>query len=369
MKSRCFGALLLVAACQTPAPPPSATATAIASALPPPPAPPRDAAPPVAASPAQPRFGHVERFDPGLDAIVPADWKMERLAQGFAWAEGPAWIRSGSYLLFTDVPGNTLHKWSETGGLEVFLKPSGLENPDPKVTREAGLNGLFPLADGSVLAADSGSRVVVRLDLATKKKTPVAAKFNGKRFSSPNDLCQNDQGVTFFTDPPYGLEGINDSKAKELAFNGVFRIAKSGKVELIDDKLSYPNGIGLSPDQKTLYVANCDRERPIWMAYSLDATGKVLGQRLFADAKDLAIPDAPGAPDGLTVASDGTVFATGPGGVLVMNAEGKRLGRISTGKPIANCKFGDDGKSLYLTSHDTLARIRLNVRGQGFTSP
>jgi gluconolactonase len=367
MKSRCFGALLLVAACQTPAPPPSATATA--TAFPPPPAPAPDAAPSVAASPAPPRFGNVERFDPGLDAIVPADWKMERLAQGFAWAEGPAWIRTGSYLLFTDVPGNTLHKWSETGGLEVFLKPSGLENPDPKVTREAGLNGLFPLADGSVLAADSGSRVVVRLDLTTKKKTPVAAKFNGKRFSSPNDLCQNDQGVTFFTDPPYGLEGINDSKAKELAFNGVFRIAKNGKVELIDDKLSYPNGIGLSPDQKTLYVANCDRERPIWMAYSLDATGKVLGQRLFADAKDLAIPDAPGAPDGLTVASDGTVFATGPGGVLVMNAEGKRLGRISTGKPIANCKFGDDGKSLYLTSHDTLARIRLNVRGQGFTSP
>lgn len=292
---------------------------------------------------------------------------MERLAQGFGWAEGPAWIQSGGYLLFTDVPGNALHKWSDKGGLEVFLSPSGLANPDPKVTREAGLNGLFPLADGNVLAADSGSRVVVRLDLATKKKTPLAAKFNGKRFSSPNDLCQTEQGVTFFTDPPYGLEGINDSKAKELPFNGVFRLTKQGKVELVDDKLSYPNGIGLSPDQKTLYVANCDRDRPIWMAYSLDSQGKVLGQRIFADAKDLAIADAPGAPDGLTVASDGTVFATGPGGVLVMSAEGKRLGRISTGKPIANCKFGDDGKSLYLTSHDTLARIRLNVRGQGFT--
>ena len=141
------------------------------------------------------------------------------------------------FLLFVFVP-QVWNKWSETGGLEVFLKPSGLENPDPKVTREAGLNGLFPLADGSVLAADSGSRVVVRLDLATKKKTALAAKFNGKRFSSPNDLCQNDQGVTFFTDPPYGLEGINDSKAKELAFNGVFRIAKGAAPGTQAEKLA-----------------------------------------------------------------------------------------------------------------------------------
>ncbi len=363
MNSRCLGVLLMVAACRTPAPAPSAPAS---PSPPPTPSVPPASAPSAEAAPTAPRFGNVERYDPGLDAIVPADWKIESLAQGFTWSEGPAWIRAGGFLLFTDVPGNTLHKWSEQGGLEVFLQPSGLANPDPKLTREAGLNGLFPLADGSVLAADSGNREVVRLDLTTKKKTVLAAKFNGKRFSSPNDVCQNEQGVTFFTDPPYGLEGMNESKLKELPFNGVFRITKPGKVELIDDKLSYPNGIGLSPDQKTLYVANCDRERPIWLAYSLDASGKVLGQRIFADAKDLATPDASGAPDGLTVASDGTVFATGPGGVLVLSADGKRLGRISTGKPISNCKFGDDGKSLYLTSHDTLARIRLNVLGQGF---
>jgi len=363
MKSRLLGMGLLLAACQT------RPHASTAAAVPPSSAPAAPVAVPEAAAPApaaEPRLGSVERFDAGLDAIVASDWKVEKLAQGFAWAEGPAWIRAGGYLLFTDVPGNRLHKWSDAGGLEVFLEPSGLENPDPKVTREAGLNGLFPLADGSVLAADSGSRVVVRLDLATKKKTPLAAAYRGKRFSSPNDLCQNDDGVTFFTDPPYGLAGIAESKARELPFSGVFRLTKDGKVELIDDALSYPNGIALSPDQKTLYVANSDRERPIWTAYSIDGAGKVLGRRIFADAQDLAVAGAPGAPDGLTVASDGTVFATGPGGVIVMTPEGKRLGRISTGKPIANCKFGDDGRSLYLTSHDLLARIRLKVRGQGF---
>jgi gluconolactonase len=356
----------LVAACQaTPAPesasptPPAASGSIAAEAVVP-------AAAPESAQPAAPAFGHIDRYDPALDAIVPSDWKIEKLAEGFGWAEGPAWISAGSYLLFTDVPGNTIHKWTERTGLETFLNPSGLENPDPKLTREAGINGLFPERDGSVLAADSGSRMVVRLDLASKKKTPLATQFKGKRFSSPNDLCQNKAGVIFFTDPPYGLQGMNDSKAKELSRNGVYRLSKNGQVELLDDQLSYPNGIALSPDQRTLYVANSDRERPIWMAYAIDAAGRVTGRRVFADAKDLVNDSAPGAPDGLTVAADGVVFATGPGGVIVLSATGQRLGRIATGKPISNCKFGDDGKSLYLTTHDTLARIRLNTRGQGF---
>jgi gluconolactonase len=314
---------------------------------------------------AEPRFGRIDRYDPSLDAIVPSDWKIEKLAEGFGWAEGPAWISAGSYLLFTDVPGNTIHKWTERTGLETFLKPSGLENPDPKLTREAGINGIFPEREGSVLAADSGSRMVVRLDLASKKKTPLATQFKGKRFSSPNDVCQNQAGVVFFTDPPYGLQGMDESKAKELGKNGVYRL-KNGQVELLDDQLSYPNGIALSPDQRTLYVANSDRERPLWMAYAIDPAGRVTGRRVFADARDLVNDTAPGAPDGLTVAADGVVFATGPGGVIVLSAAGQRLGRIATGKPVSNCKFGDDGKSLYLTTHDTLARIRLNTRGQGF---
>jgi gluconolactonase len=194
----------------------------------------------------------------------------------------------------------------------------------------------------------------------------VASHFQGRRLNSPNDLCRNDAGVVFFTDPPYGLEGLNDSKAKEQRANGVYRVGQNGKVELVDDQLAFPNGIALSPDQRTLYVANCDREQPLWMAYAVDAAGKVSARRVFAEAKDLVTDEAPGAPDGLAIAADGTLFATGPGGVIVMSASGKRLGRISTGKPVSNCTFGDDGRSLYLTTHDTLARIRLNVRGHGF---
>ena len=367
--TRGLSLLLTATACQTTPPAetasvaPSATAPVVAGSI--------LAAPATteAAPTAQPPFGHVDRYDPALDAIVPSDWRIEKLAEGFQWSEGPVWIVSGSYLLFTDVPANAIHKWSEKTGAEVFLKPSGLENPDPKVTREAGINGIFPDRDGSLLAADSGSRTVVRLDLATKKKTPLATKYQGHRFNSPNDVCRNDGGVVFFTDPPYGLEGMNASKAKEMRVNGVYRVSTTGQVEVVDDQLSYPNGIGLSPDERTLYVANSDREQPIWMAYTVDAAGKVSNRRVFADAKDLVNDAAPGAPDGLTVAANGVVFATGPGGVLVMSPEGRRLGRISTGKPISNCKFGDDGQSLYLTTHDTLARIRLNVRGQGFSPP
>jgi len=330
-------------------------------------------APPTATTPPPPPdrvpFGTIDRWDPALDAIVPADWKIEKIAEGFSWSEGPLWVSSGGYLLFTDVPGNTLHKWSEQGGLEVYLKPSGLERPDPKITREAGLNGLCLESESSILAADSGNRTVVRLDLATKTKTPLATGYQGRRFNSPNDLCRRSDGIVYFTDPPYGLTGIGDSPAKELAFNGVYRLDANGQVTLIDDQLSYPNGIALSPDQRTLYVANSDRERPIWMAYSLDDSGNVRDKRVFADAKDLVDDSAFGAPDGLTVAADGTLFATGPGGVIVISPAGKRLGRIATGKPIANCTFGDDGRTLYMTSHDVVARIRLNAVGQGFSSP
>src|SRR5690606_10743205 len=187
--------------------------------------------------------------------------------------------------------------------------------------------------------------------------------------NSPNDLCRRSDGTVYFTDPPYGLAGIDDSPAKELSFNGVYRLDANGAVTLIDDQLKYPNGIALSPDQRTLYVPHTDREHPIWLAYSLDEAGNGEQKRVFADATDLVQGSAMGAPDGLAVAADGTLFATAPGGVLVLSPSGKRLGRIATGKPIANCTFGDDGRTLYMTSQDLVARIRLNTVGQGFPKP
>jgi len=308
----------------------------------------------------------IDRWDPAMDAIVPQDWKVEKLADGFGWAEGPIWIRQGGYLLFTDVPGNKMWKWSEKNGLEKFLDPSGAPSFDPEIWREAGANGLAVFDANSILLADTGNRGIQRLDLKTKKKTPVAMAFEGKKFSSPNDVVKMKNGVIFFTDPPYGFKKFDAAPEKEIPFNGVYRAGKDGKVTVIEKELTRPNGVALSPDEGVLYVAQSEGNKAIVNAYTLDKDGNVTGKKLFADFTDLAKPDAPGAPDGLTVAEDGTVFVTGPGGVLVVSKDGKRLGRIWDGKQTANCKFGDDGRTLYMTSHDMLARIRLNIKGAGF---
>jgi len=310
--------------------------------------------------------GRIDRWDPALDAIVPKDWKIEKLAEGFGWAEGPIWVKSGGYLLFTDVPGNKMWKWSEKGGLEKFLDPSGAPSFDPEIWREAGANGLAINDKDSILLADTGNRNIQRLDLKTKKKTPVASNFEGKKFSSPNDVVKMKNGVLFFTDPPYGFKKFDDAPQKEIPFNGVYRMGKDGTVTAIEKELTRPNGVALSPDESVLYAAQSEGNKAIINAYTLDKAGNVTGKKLFADLTDLASKEAPGAPDGLTVAADGTVFATGPGGVIVLSKDGKRLGRIWDGKQTANCKFGDDGKTLYMTSHNMLARIRLNIKGAGF---
>lgn len=310
--------------------------------------------------------GRIVRWDAALDELVSSDSRIEKLAEGFTWSEGPAWIAGGEYLLFTDVPENTMYRWSERDGLSVFLKPSGYDGPDLGVLREPGANGLFAESSEAILLADSGTRIVARLDLATKQKTPVASDFGGQRFNSPNDVIRRTDGRIFFTDPPYGLKDINASPVKELKHNGVYRIDPDGTVVLIDDELTFPNGIELSPDERTLYVANSDPERPIWMAYTLNERGEVTEKRIFADVSDLVGPDNPGLPDGMSVAVSGHIFATGPGGVLVFSPEGKRLGLIATGTAISNCAFGDDGRTLYMTSHNFIARTRVLTHGVGF---
>lgn len=309
------------------------------------------------------KFGNIIKFDPALDAIVPADWKIEKLADGFTWAEGPVWVGNGGYLLFDDVPGNTMYRWSEKDGLGVFLKPSGFEGADTSMFREAGANGLFADGATTILLADSGNRMVARMNLVTRQKTPLATQFEGKRFNSPNDVIRSRDGTVFFTDPPYGLKGMNDSKHKELSFNGVYRLDKDGSVHVLDRSLTFPNGIALSPDERTLYVSNSDPKRPIWMAYSLDEKGNVASSKVFADASDMAARKLEGLPDGMRITGDGTFFASAPGGILVMDRTGKRLGLIQTGDVIANCVFGNDGHMLYLTSHTFIARVKLKIDG------
>ena len=311
--------------------------------------------------------GRIERLAPGLDALIDPRAPIEKLAEGFTWSEGPAWVRRGSYLLFSDVPANRMLRWSERDGLSTFLEPSGLAGPVPPGLREAGSNGLIPGPGNTILLADSGSRTIARLDLATRRKTVLAARFNGRRFNSPNDLVLARNGAIYFTDPPYGLAGINDSPLKEQPVNGVYRRDPNGHITLIDGDLTFPNGILLSPDGRTLYVSNSDPHRAIWMAYRLDARGNVVSRRIFADVTGQVAQDRPGLPDGMAIDRNGNLFASGPGGILVINPAGRILGRIETGTAIANCTFGGaDGRTLYMTSNHMLARVRTRTSGLGY---
>ena len=303
--------------------------------------------------------GGVRRLSSEMDSIIPPGAEVEVLAEGFDWAEGPVWVEAGGYLLFTDVPQNVIWRWSETGGLSEFMRPSGFDGEDGSHLREPGANGLVIEPSGALLMCDHGNRSLSRVDLATRRKTIVVDRFEGKRFNSPNDLVIHRSGAVYFTDPPYGLEGLNDSLVKEMAHNGVYRRAPDGVVTLIDDALSFPNGVALSPDHRTLYVAVSDPEAPILRAYDLGDDGRPTSSRLFFDAASLMGPDAPGVPDGLKVDARGRIFTTGPGGVLVLTPQGDLLGVIDTGRATANCAFGPGGASLFMTADDRLTRVAL----------
>lgn len=310
--------------------------------------------------------GRIVAPAPALAALVPPDARIEKLADGLTWSEGPVWIRDGRYLLLSDVPANKMYRWSEADGLSVFLEPSGFSGPDPAGFREPGSNGLIEGPGNTILVADHGNRAVAQLDLATKKKTFLATRFEGKRFNSPNDLVRASDGSIYFTDPPYGLEGINQSPMKELGWNGVYRLKPDGAVELVIKDMTFPNGIILSPDQRTLYVANSDPDRAVIMAYPRSENGKIGEGRVFADLTALAKSGLPGLPDGMAIDQQGNLFATGPGGVHVFTPTGEELGRIDTGTAVANCAFGEDGRTLFLASNNFLGKIRLNTIGLGY---
>src|SRR5687767_160284 len=313
----------------------------------------------------QQTVGHIERLDPGLSRLVAADARIELLADGFAWSEGPVWRRDGGYLLFSDVPRNTIYKWKDGEGLTVFLRPSGFMGSNPP-GRELGSNGLTLDGRGALVIADHGNRQVARLDETAWTKTTLADRYQGKRLNSPNDLAYRSNGDLYFTDPPYGLKGLNDDPSKELERNGVYRLTPAGTLMLVASDVRFPNGIALSPDERTLYVANSDDKRPIWMAYDVQADGSLARGRVFFDAAALVQRGARGLPDGMRVDRDGNLFATGPGGVLVFSAQGRHLGTIVTGQPTANCAFGDDGSTLYITANNQLLRVRLVTKGLGF---
>lgn len=319
------------------------------------------------ANAARPTVGSIRRLSPGLDAVVGKDARIEQLAQGFAWSEGPVWIRDGGYLLFSDVPANVMYRWSEADGASVFLKPSGYDGPPTRIFREPGSNGLALDASGALLLCDHGNRSISRVDLKTRGKTILLDRYQGKRFNSPNDLALVRKGgmagAIYFTDPPYGLEGLDASPVKEMTFNGVYLRRPDGSVTVIDDRLTFPNGLALTPDERRLYVAVSDPAGPVIMAYDLGADGLPIRREVFFGAMALHKAGGPGLPDGMCLDAEGRLYATGPGGVLVITPAGELIGVIETGRPVANCAFGEDGHSLFLTSNDILARVRLKTTG------
>ena len=305
-----------------------------------------------------PTLGSIERLDPRFDAAVPKAAVIEVLAGGFEWSEGPVWVEdeTGGHLLFSDIPNNTVFRWKAGAGISVFLKPSGFTGVGP-YGKEPGSNGLALDAKGRLLSCEHGDRRVSVLEHGGGKRT-LADTWKGKRLNSPNDLAVHSSGAIYFTDPPYGLPKRYDDPLRELDFCGVYRIAADGELSLLCDTMTRPNGIAFSPDERTLYVAQSDPAAPIWRAFPVKPDGTLDEGRTFFDATTLS-RTRKGLPDGLKVAPDGTIFATGPGGVLVLSPDGTHLGTLLTGQATANCCFGEGGRTLFITADSWLCRVRL----------
>jgi gluconolactonase len=304
--------------------------------------------------------GTIVRNDPAVDKLVSPGTKIEKLHGGFRFIEGPIWVRSGSYLLFSDLPSNAIMKWSPDGSVSVFRKQifSG-SYPDGV---QIGSNGLTLDKQGRVIAAEHGNRRVSRVE-KDGTITVLADRYEGKRLNSPNDLVCKSNGDIYFTDPP-GLyrtyPEVPDAPKRELDFAGVYRVTAPGKVELATKEVPYPNGLAFSPDEKRLYVAS-SRPEKFWMVYSVEADGGLSHGKKFFDAT--SIPGA-GVPDGMKVDRAGNIYATGPAGIMIFSPDARLLGTIQLPEIPANLNWGDaDGKTLYIAARTSLYRVRVNVAG------
>ena len=308
-------------------------------------------------------MGTIERNDPLLDAIISPHARAEIIAEGFEWSEGPLWIEKYKMLLFSDVPANTVYKWTEEKGKEVYLTPSGYTDTI-KRGGEMGSNGLTTDNEGNLVLCQHGNRQMARMDAPLDKPEPkfisIANLYNGKRFSSPNDAVYNSKGELFFTDPPYGLDtqGDDDPK-KELSHNGVYKVKKTGEVILLVDSITRPNGIAFFPDEKKLMVANSDPAKPYWYIYDVTENDSLINGKIFYDPYVAMGKDVKGLPDGFKIDKNGNVFATGPGGVWIFNKEGKLLGKLKLIESASNCALSSDEKKLYITNDMYVLRLKM----------
>lgn len=306
-------------------------------------------------------IGTIERLDSAVNEIVGKNPKFDILGEGYKWSEGPVWVESEKMLLFSDVPNNIVHKWTEAKGVEEYLTPSGYSGTGT-YSREPGSNGLTLSPDGKLVLCQHGDRRVAYMDAPfnqpESKFVTLSDNFQGKKLNSPNDATFRSNGDLFFTDPPYGLPQQAEDPTKETPHNGVYKVS-GGTTTLVVDSLTRPNGIAFLKGEKTLLVANSDSEKASWYAFELNDQDSVISSRIFYDATPNAKAGEQGLPDGLRVDSKGNVYATGPGGIWIFNETGKPIGRIRLTQPAANCELSNDEKTLFITNNMYLVRVRL----------
>jgi gluconolactonase len=315
--------------------------------------------------------GSIVRVDPALDGIAPQTAKIEKIAGAQKFTEGPIYIREG-FLLFSDIPQNTIFKWIPDGTVSVFRKPSGYDGTDAPAGGLIGSNGITMDKEGRLIICEHGNRRITRVE-KDGKVTVLASEYQGKKLNSPNDAVYKSDGALYFTDPPYGLPKEDEDPKKELKFNGIYRL-KDGKLDLLAKELKRPNGIGFSPDEKYLYVSNSDPDRKIWMRYDVKPDGTIAKGKVFYDVTKRT---EEGLPDGLKLDKQGNLYGSGPAGIWVFSPEGKLLGNINPPEAPANCAWGkytttadsgkiapgEDGSTLYMTARTGVYRVQLTAAG------
>jgi gluconolactonase len=296
----------------------------------------------------------IDAVDARLWSIVPGDGRLERVAGGFEFTEGPVWTRDGA-LLFSSPNTNAIYRWTSSGTVGIFRPKSGYTGPDIGRFHQPGSNGLTFSPEGLLTICQHGNRRVIRVN-PHGDVTVLADAFEGRRLNSPNDLVYCSDGTLFFTDPPFGLPEGFDDPAKELPFSGVFRV-RDGEVSLLTDELEGPNGLAFSPHERYLYVGNWDFERTVVMRYEPDSgAGDVFFDMTGAPGED--------AIDGIKVDVEGNVYVCGPGGIWILSPDGDHLGTLRLPESPHNLAWGDaDSRTLYVTALTSVYRLRLDIAG------
>jgi gluconolactonase len=315
---------------------------------------------PVFAQEAKQTIGSIEFISNELSRLIKKDARVEIVAEGFQFTEGPLWLNKQKMLLFSDVPANTIYKWTETNGKEVYLKPAGYTGAEPR-GGFMGPNALYLTNEGQLLICQHGDRRIAIMNAPVDDPKPdfvtLAGDYNGKKLNSPNDFYHTAGDDIYFTDPSYGLEGGARDPKREIPFHGVYKLDKSGRTTLLVDSIEQPNGIGIFPDGKTLLIANSDNRKKRWYAYDIAKDGSLTNARVFYDVSN---EKGMGGCDGFKIDKAGNVFAAGPGGIWIFTKGGKLIGKINVnGVTAANCALTLDEKTIFITATNYLLRVKM----------